>query len=77
MIISAFTPIFLIILLGFLVSRIPIFNAAVWSELERLVCYIFFPALLILRLASSNFDWDDIVDISKVAGLALFAIKLA
>lgn len=76
MIISAFTPIFLIVFFGFLVSRMPVFNAAAWSELERLVCYIFLPALLILRLASANFDWDDLIDISKVVVLALFAITV-
>ncbi len=76
MILTALTPIFAIILLGFLISRTPVSSAAVWLELERLTYYIFFPALLVLRLASSNFDWEDIADISKVIGLALFLITV-
>ena len=74
MILSALTPIFSIILLGFLISRTPVSSQAVWSELERLTYYVFFPALLVLRLSASNFHWEDIGDISRVIGLALFVI---
>jgi len=76
MILSALSPIFAIIALGFLISRTPISSPAVWSELERLTYYIFFPALLVLRLSSSNFDWGDIAAIAKVIGLALFVITV-
>ncbi|MDA0281256.1 MAG: AEC family transporter [Proteobacteria bacterium] len=76
MILSALTPIFAIILLGFLISRTLVSSQAVWSELERLTYYVFFPALLVLRLSASNFDWEDIGDISKVIGLALFVITV-
>ena len=76
MILSALTPIFAIIVLGFLISRTPLSSQAVWSELERLTYYIFFPALLVLRLSASSFDWQDIGDISKVIGLALSAITV-
>ncbi|MEX0962824.1 MAG: AEC family transporter [Pseudohongiellaceae bacterium] len=76
MILSALTPIFVIIVLGFLISRTPVSSQAVWTELERLTYYIFFPALLMLRLSNSNFDWLDIAEISKVIGLALFAITV-
>ncbi len=74
MLLSALTPIFLIILLGLLFSRLPLSNPGVWAELERLTYYIFFPALLIIRLGSSNFDWDELAEISKVFGLAILAI---
>ena len=76
MILSALTPIFAIILLGFLISRTPISSQAVWSELERLTYYIFLPALLVLRLSASNFDWQDIGDIGSAIGLALFLITV-
>ena len=76
MILSALTPIFAIIVLGFLISRTPLSTQAVWSELERLTYYIFFPALLVLRLSASSFDWQDIGDISKVIGLALSVITV-
>tara|TARA_B110000858_G_scaffold194218_1_gene248169 strand:- start:13604 stop:14521 length:918 start_codon:yes stop_codon:yes gene_type:complete len=74
MILSTLTPIFAIILVGFLISRTPISSQATWSELERLTYYVFFPALLLLRLSASNFDWEDIADISMVVGSALFVI---
>ena len=76
MILSALTPIFAIILLGFLISRTPISSQAVWSELERLTYYIFLPALLVLRLSASNFDLQDIGNISEAIGLALFLITV-
>ena len=76
MILSALTPTFAIILLGFLISRTLISNQAVWSELERLTYYIFLPALLVLRLSASNFDWQDIGDIGSAIGLALFLITV-
>jgi len=76
MILTALTPIFAIILLGFLVSRTPVSSQAVWAELERLTYYVFFPALLVLRLSASNFDWEDIGDISKVITLALFVFTV-
>ena len=57
MILSVLTPIFAIILLGFLISRAPVSSQAAWAELERLTYYIFFPALLLVRLSASNFDW--------------------
>ena len=76
MISSALVPIFAIILLGFLLSRLPISTPSVWSELEKLVYYIFFPALLVLRLSDSNFAWIELADIAKVIGLALFVMTL-
>lgn len=76
MIFTALTPIFTIILVGFFVSRTLVSNPAIWSELEKFTYYIFFPALLVLRLASSNFDWGDIANISKVIGLSLFVITV-
>jgi predicted permease len=71
MILSALVPIFLIILVGFCISRLPIANPSVWAEVEKLVYYIFFPCLLILRLSALEFDWDDIQLVSLVIGLAL------
>lgn len=76
MILSALIPIFAIILLGFLISRTSISSPALWSGVEKLTYYLFFPALLILRLSNSNFNWDDIADIAKVIGLALFVISV-
>lgn len=76
MILSALTPIFAIIVLGFLISRTPVSSAGLWSELERLTYYIFFPALLVLRLSSSNFDWQDVAEIALVIAAALSVITV-
>ncbi len=76
MILTALAPIFAIILLGFLISRTPVSSAAVWAELERLTYYIFFPALLVLRLSNSDFGWLDVAAISEVIGSALFVITV-
>ena len=76
MIITALVPIFILILLGFLISRTTLVSTAMWPELERLTYYFFFPALLILRLAASNFDWQDIREIAQVVGLAIFGMTL-
>jgi len=76
MIITALVPIFAIILLGFLISRSTLVAAAMWPELERLTYYFFFPALLILRLSTSNFDWQELREITQVIALGLLAISL-
>lgn len=76
MIVDALSPIFFIMLFGFMLSRLPFSNLAIWSELERLTYYIFFPALLVMRLSSSTFDLEDFVELAKVIGIALFLISL-
>lgn len=76
MILSTLTPIFVTILLGFLISRSPVSSKTMWSELEHFTYYVFFPALLLLRLSASNFDWEDVADISMVIGLVLFVVTV-
>ncbi len=76
MILEALSPIFAIILLGFLVSRTPISSPTIWEGLERLTYYLFFPALLVARLSDTNIDGEDILDISYVLGLSLFIFTI-
>ncbi|MFT4672488.1 MAG: malonate transporter [Pseudohongiellaceae bacterium] len=76
MIITALTPIFAIILVGFGLSRLPTSTRAGWAEIERLTYYLFFPSLLILRLCESNFRWDEISELGLVIGLGLLAVTL-
>lgn len=76
MILEALTPIFAIILLGFLVSRTPISSAMVWEGLERLTYYIFFPALLISRLSSTRLESEELLDIALAMGFAFFVFTL-
>lgn len=76
MILEALTPIFAIILLGFLCSRTPISSQEVWRGLERLTYYLFFPALLVSRLSQTNFEVNELLEIGYVLGFALFVFTI-
>lgn len=76
MLITALTPIFAVIAVGFALSRLSVSSAAGWAEIERLTYYLFFPCLLVLRLASSNFDVEQVIELSWVIGLALLVISV-
>ena len=76
MLVIALTPIFAIIFIGFCLSRIPLFGQPIWENIEKLTYYIFFPALLVLRLSESRFDWSELGDIALIVGLALFVVSV-
>ncbi|NKB33848.1 MAG: AEC family transporter [Pseudomonadales bacterium] len=76
MLVTALTPIFAIILIGFCLSRLPLFSQSVWADVKKLTYYLFFPALLVLRLSESRFDWDEITDITLVIGLSLIVVTV-
>lgn len=76
MILEALSPIFAIILLGFLVSRTPISNPAIWEGLERLTYYLFFPALLVDRLSNTRIRAEELLDIGYSLGLALLVFTI-
>lgn len=76
MILPALVPIFGIIIIGFGLSRLPVSSQAGWSEIERFTYYIFFPSLLVLRLADSSFDWDELTRIATVAVAALAVLSI-
>ena len=65
-------PIFCVIVLGFFVSRTPISSKSVWECLERLTYYLFFPALLIIRISAVNFEAAKLLDVGMSLGFALF-----
>ena len=76
MIMEPLIPIFCIIVLGFAVSRTPVFSRSVWEGLERLTYYLFFPALLISRLSVTRFEAAKLLDIGLSLGLALLVFTL-
>ena len=76
MLIIALTPIFVIIFVGFCLSRVPLFGQSIWEHIEKLTYYLFFPALLVLRLSESRFDWSELGYIALVIGLALFIVTV-
>lgn len=52
---AALLPIFVVILLGWILRRRGLPGDAFWPLVDRLTYYLFFPALLLLRLAEAEF----------------------
>jgi len=68
-VVAALLPIFLLIVMGFLLRRYLIEEDAHWIGLERLLYYVMFPALLITTMARA--------DLTKVPVLAVGATLFA
>ncbi|KGF68188.1 transporter [Hoeflea sp. BAL378] len=66
-------PIFLIVLLGVALKRVPFIDQSVWPGLETLGYYLFFPALLFLTLASADFSG---IELGTVALVSLIAVAV-
>ncbi|WP_419912523.1 AEC family transporter [Hoeflea sp.] len=73
-------PIFLIVLLGVVLKRLPIVDRNVWHGLEEVGYYVLFPALLFLTLYRADFSGLELTEVS-VATFAtmgvMFALMLA
>lgn len=54
-------PVFLIILLGFLLKRSSIFDEAAWRGLENLCYYVLFPVLLVKTLATAQMGSSEVI----------------
>ncbi|MDF1607082.1 AEC family transporter [Hoeflea sp. YIM 152468] len=66
-------PIFLIVLLGAALRRLPFIDQSVWPGLETLGYYLLFPALLFLTLATADFSG---IELGTVALVALIAVAV-
>lgn len=64
-------PIFLIVLLGIALRRLPFIDQSVWPGLETLGYYLFFPFLLFLTLATADFSG---IELGTVAIVSLLAV---
>ncbi|WP_404414996.1 AEC family transporter [Marinospirillum sp.] len=53
--INALGPVFMVLLLGLLLKRLTFPTAEFWPQLERLVYFFLFPAMLVSRLAVADF----------------------
>ena len=71
MLLNALLPIAIIISLGFVFARTPLGGATSWELVERLTYYLFFPALLIGRLASASVSVAELQQLALALGLAL------
>ncbi len=68
---SALIPVFLILLLGVFLKRLPLFDAAAWRSFETLCYFVLFPVLLIKTLATADLGSAQILGFSSAL---LFAI---
>jgi predicted permease len=68
---GALVPVFLLIVLGFVLRRVLLKQDVVWIGLEHLVYYVLFPALLIDTLSRANLAS---VPIAGVGGALLLAV---
>ncbi|MEX3009294.1 AEC family transporter [Hoeflea sp. TYP-13] len=73
-------PIFLIVLLGVILKRLPIVDRNVWHGLEEVGYYVLFPALLFLTLYRADFSGLELTEVSVGTLLTvavMFALMLA
>ena len=63
-------------MLGFSMSRTPIFSQTVREGVERLTYYLFLPGLLVTRLSGANFEAAKLLDVGASLGFAFFTIPL-
>ncbi len=75
-VIGALVPVFLIIFLGVLLKRSPVFNDAVWRGFENLCYFVLFPVLLVKTLATAELGAVQILDFSAALLFAITAMML-
>ncbi len=58
-IIAALGPVFALVILGYILGRIPFPDRAFWPQAERLTYFILFPALLVLKIGNAELPSAD------------------
>lgn len=74
-VINALVPVFLIIVVGALLKRSPIFGETTWTGFENLCYFVLFPVLLIKTLATANLGSAEILRFSSALLFAIFAMS--
>jgi predicted permease len=74
-VVAALLPVFLLIVLGFVLRRRMFPAPEFWSGLERLVYYVLFPALLIDTLARAKFGSVPLAGVGGALALAVVVIS--
>ncbi|UVC11379.1 AEC family transporter [Rhizobium sp. TH2] len=59
-------PIFLIVVSGIVLKRLPLFDKGLWNGLEQLGFYVLFPCYLFVTLATADYSDIDILPVSVV-----------
>ena len=75
-IVAALVPIFVLIALGHVLYRSRFPGESFWPQLERLVYYVFLPALLVEKLGSAPLDPARIAPVALAVVLTLAAISV-
>jgi len=73
-------PIFLIVVAGIVLKRLPLFDKGLWNGLEQLGFYVLFPCYLFVTLATAEYSDIDIVPVTVVylgAVLLMAALLMA
>lgn len=83
LILSTISPIFILLLLGYLAKRTNFLPADFWPSVEKVSYYILLPALLILNLSQAQIHWSEtsrlivgIILVPVLAGLVSWLFKL-
>ena len=71
---NAITPIFLIILTGYLLFRFRVVNESVWSAVEHICFYLLLPFLIIRTLSRANLGGLPVVDFMTVLVVAILGM---
>lgn len=74
-IITALTPIFLLILSGWAFKKMNFPGDSFWPSAERITYYVFFPALLFISLYRADFSELDVGPMALVVTLAMAAVS--
>lgn len=74
---TALIPVFLIILLGHLFKRTGFPGPGFWGAAERITYFVFFPALLINKLADASFSSMTAVPLAASLICSILALSLA
>ena len=76
-IIAALGPVFALVILGYVLGRIPFPDKAFWPQAERLTYFILFPALLVLKIGNAELPSTDLArPIMALIALLLFSSAL-
>ncbi len=72
---SAITPIFLIILSGYLMFRFRVVGESVWSAIEHICFYLLFPFLIIRTLSRADLGSVPVMDFMTVIVVAILGMS--
>ena len=75
-ILSALAPVFLLILFGWGLRRAGWFGDAFWTDVDRLVFHVLFPAFLVLRIATVDLGGLSLGPMALAVAAGLFAMAV-